>query len=105
MNTRLTHSTRPSPSRPRRHPLPLLPLAPAANDDNVTGQEITNGGAFDVAVAAFVLGLIQAIVILCLFRRAGDGPAVGCCCAAPNGLPVRAPREQQPTKQQFTSGV
>ncbi len=73
-------------------------------NEEYVGDEVTNGGAFDVAVTSFVLGLVLAIVVLSLFRRAGDGPWTG-RCGGSNGLPVRAPREQQPTKQQFTTGV
>eukprot|EP00903_Cladosiphon_okamuranus_P019392 g17830.t1 len=74
------------------------------NDDPRIGIDGFLGETFDVAVSGAVFGLIQAIVVFALFRRAGDGPAVGSCCSA-NGLPIRTPRVQQPTKQQYAAGT
>ena len=90
-------------------PLPLyvsLFVSPTVKNEPLFDlDESTLGETFDVAVSGAVFGLIQAIVVFCFFRRAGDGPGMRSSCCSSNGLPVRTPRVQQPSKQQYAAGA
>lgn len=54
------------------------------------------GATFGVGVLAFLIGLVDAIILLILFRRAGDGP-----CFSRGARPQETP----PIKQQYPAGM